>query len=64
MIEGGSASITVTLNEQLVEPQPLEAVQVTSVVPGENSLPEAGSHTTVGVGSPVAVTVKVTTREH
>jgi hypothetical protein len=55
----------VTLNEQLEEPQALEAVQVTVVVPTTNVLPEAGEQLTVGVGVPVAVgSVHVTTGLH
>jgi hypothetical protein len=63
-IEGGSASITVTLNVQLDEPQLLRALHVTVVGPIGNVLPEAGVHVTVGE-VPLALGVeKVTTAEH
>ena len=42
----------------------LLAVQLTVVLPTGNTLPEAGEQFTVGVGSPVAVTVKFTVAEH
>ena len=41
------------------------AVHVTTVLPALKVLPDVGEHTTVGVGSPVAVGVaKVTTGLH
>ena len=39
----------VTENEQLEDPQPLVAVQVTEVVPVAKVEPDAGEQTTVGV---------------
>jgi hypothetical protein len=47
--------LIVTLNEQEEDPQLLEEVQVTFVVPVANVEPEAGLHVTVGVGVPVDV---------
>ena len=61
---GGSASITVTVNEQVAgTPMPFDAVQFTVVVPTGNVLPEAGVQMTVGAGVPLAVTEYVTTAE-
>jgi hypothetical protein len=48
-------SFIVTLNVQLDEPQVFVAVQVTTVVPAANVLPDAGEQVTVGAGVPVAV---------
>jgi len=45
---------TVTLNEQLEDPHPFVAVQVTVVVPARKLDPEAGEHDTTGE-VPVAV---------
>ena len=64
LIVGGWLSTTTTLNEQLEMPQLFEAVQFTVVVPTGNAVPDAGVHTTVGVGVPDAVGAKVTTVEH
>ena len=58
MIDGGSVSLTVTLNEQLLVPQLFELVQFTVLVPTGNTLPEAG------VQVPEPPVVNVTMEEH
>lgn len=45
-------SFTVTLNEQVDDPQTLLAVHVTAVVPVAKVEPEAGEHVTVAAGNP------------
>jgi hypothetical protein len=64
-IPGGVLSRTVTVNEQMVWlPPESRAVDVTTVVPVGNAVPEGGSLTTLTGQLPsVAVTVKVTTAE-
>src|ERR1041384_3949677 len=57
-IDGNSASLTVTLKEQLTVPQLFELVQFTVLVPTENTLPETGVHV------PEPPVLKVTTDEH
>ena len=59
MISSGHEPITglsliVTLNEQDEDPHELVAVHVTAVVPVENDDPDAGEHTTLAAGVPVA----------
>ena len=54
---GGSSAETVTRNVTWVPfPAASVAVQVTVVSPTGKTLPEAGTHTTVGVGSAASVT--------
>ena len=49
-------SLMVTLKvHELGEPHPLEAVQVTTVVPATKVEPEEGTQVTVAAGSPVEV---------
>jgi hypothetical protein len=43
---------------------PLVAVQLTVVLPTGNVLPDGGTQLTVGLGVPVAVTVKLTVAWH
>ena len=45
----------VTLNVQVDVPHEFVAVQVTTVVPVANEVPEAGAQTTDAAGVPVAV---------
>ena len=62
---GGCVSFTVTVKLHIASGgTPLVAVQVTVVVPTTNTVPEAGEQLTVGDGTPVAVTVKLTVAEH
>ena len=58
---GGVMSRTVTVNEQLVVPTTLLAVQVTRTVPTVKALPDGGMQATEGAGEPVTGTVKNTT---
>jgi hypothetical protein len=58
VMEGASVSFTVTWNEQdEVLPAPSVAVQVTVVVPTENTVPDAGLHTTTGGEGQLSVAV-------
>ena len=53
-VEGIHPPVLLTLKEHVDVPQELTAVQVTTVVPFGNVLPDAGEHVTVGEGVPVA----------
>ena len=48
-------SLIVTVNEQLDDPQELDAVQVTVEIPVGKFDPDAGTHATLADGVPLAV---------
>jgi hypothetical protein len=60
-VEGIHPPVTVTLNVHVELEHGLTAVQVTTVVPAGNVLPDAGTHVTNGFGKPVAVGVAYVT---
>lgn len=65
VIDGGSVSFTVTVKLHVASGgMPLVAVQLTVVLPFGNTLPDGGTQVTVGVGTPVAVTLNITVAEH